>query len=193
MTPWEGYWTLRDAVVQIRAPGEGATGFFVSDDLLVTVGHAKYIMECEECLILDVYNRATTMDRIVEEPVWDETLADWALALFPRGTSKAWVEYECTIPAIGTPVLSVGWPAMALDWSMSTGYVSGTRTNTRKGLNLIPTNLFGAAEGTSGSPVLNLETGKVWGIITSGARGQMGLFSVLVTPLRDTPLCPSGL
>lgn len=154
--PKSKYDDFLDAVVTIRVPGSGGSGFFISGDGLIVTN--RHVVDKEKSVSIRMRNGAVAIGDVIAR----SARHDLALVRID-GRSRTHLRLSSGGQAgIGNDVLAIGTP-VGLDWSVSRGIVSALRL--RKGTRIIQTDAA-VNSGNSGGPLIDLGTGLVIGVNT---------------------------
>ena len=156
--PKSKYDDFLDAVVTIRVPGSGGSGFFISGDGLIVTN--RHVVDEEKSVSIRMRNGAVAIGKVVAR----SAKHDLALVRV-SGRNRTHLRLSTGGQAgIGNDVLAIGAPE-GYDWSVARGIVSALRL--RHGTRVIQTDTA-INHGNSGGPLIDLSTGIVVGVNTSG-------------------------
>jgi len=93
---------------------------------------------------------------------------------------------------VGMPIAYAGYPA-PIEYGMGLGHIMSVNPVHTYFNNLDFVIDVHAAPGASGSPVINLETGHVIGVLTEGVPSRVGFFAVGIEHISNLDLCDEAI
>lgn len=156
--PKSKYDDFLDAVVTIRVPGSSGSGFFISGDGLIVTN--RHVVDKEKSVSIRMRNGAVAIGKVIAR----SARHDLALVRI-AGRNRTYLRLSPGGQAgIGNDVLAIGAPE-GYDWSVARGIISALRL--KNGTRVVQTDTA-INHGNSGGPLIDLSTGIVIGINTSG-------------------------
>jgi hypothetical protein len=174
---------LQECVVQVRAGSSSGTGFFIAAGQILTCRH---VIEpaiggagpiSVTCGAGPARKEAEATLRDTPPPGWP----DVAILNAPSLTDSRCVLIDSAPVRQGTPLLTAGYPAKALVPYQPQSFTAGEAGRDAEGNPLMRIKGDIVTAGMSGSPVVNLQSGLVCGIIdlTKGGNSPLGGFVAL--------------
>ena len=141
-------------------------------------------MSAQHCMYIDkpIIHTGKSFAKMVTKTTPFDKKGDWAR--FTTDTELEDVKalpITCKIPEVGTDISYMGYPS-PLKKVYGTGavtHIPSEKDNYDRGLDAAEVFFdTAAAPGASGSPVMNKETGEVFGILTMGVNSRVGFFMI---------------
>lgn len=141
-----------------------------------------------------VYFKSMTIG-FLEKPDNKEHWEDWAVFHATADSPNVpALELDCQYtPKVGDPVAYMGFPYLqntgGLVRLFGLGYVSGVFEKTEKKLGGHFTVDMPGAGGSSGSPIISMNSGKIIGILTRGEMGDRDVVGLIIESIKSTDMC----
>jgi hypothetical protein len=185
---------LEECVVIVRAGRSTGTGFFVAAEQVLTCRHViePSLMAPGRAPISLTYGpgHPTRAGQELAATLWEDPPPAWpdvAILTAPGAASARCVVIDSGPVTRGTPLLTAGYPAKAEVPYQVQHYTAGDPGILEGNHRLLRISDDVVTPGMSGSPVVNLRTGLVCGIlgITKGSTSALGGFAALFADFID--------
>jgi len=196
MTPREAAEKLSQSVVSLQQGWGNAfcTGFKINTKTFLTAGHCSRGVTNRTRLVSYKGDNYTFIKSVLitkQEKKDGKRQEDWAIL----NTSEEMKDVtSLTLGCkdeiyLGMPIAYAGYPA-PVDFAFAVGYVMSVNkvNNDVNDLDFVVD--LAAAPGASGSPIINLDTGHIIGVLTEGVFSQrIGAFGVGIEHIASLDLC----
>ena len=184
---------LRDCVVVVRVGASTATGFFVAAGQVLTCRHViESAIRAEDQRISVTYSpgHKAHPGEELQAALKDVPPSAWpdaAILTVPGATDSRCVVLDSAPVAEGTPLLTAGYPAKALVSFQPQQFTAGFGGLDSEGHPMLGVTGDIVSSGISGSPVVNLQSGLVCGILvaTKDSTAALGGFAALFADFID--------
>ncbi len=177
---------LRESVVLVRAGGSSGTGFFIAAGQILTCRHVieSAIRDAVPISVTYGAGPAAPAGKQVAATLRDNPPAGWpdvAILDAPAAVDASCVVIDSGPVTYGTALLTAGYPAKALVTYQVQRFTAGDPGRDDADNPLLRIEGDVVSSGMSGSPVVNLQSGLVCGILglTKGANSALGGFATL--------------
>lgn len=179
---------LRECVVVVRAGGSTGTGFFIDAGRVLTCRHLVVSATLGASPISVTYGPGVAPHgrEELEAFLRDDSPSGWpdvAVLDVPGAADSRCVVIDSHPVSRGTPLLSAGYPAMAAWAYQVQRFIAGAAGSGLEGNPVLSIEGDVASPGMSGSPVVNLQSGLICGILgirkdgTATLAGTVALFA----------------